>query len=175
MKKLIILSDMWGSAKSDWMSLYTSSLATYCEIKYYDCRELGDIPNSIQEKEALHMYFINGGVEKAKTKLLHLVKETHSILGFSIGGYLAWRACLAGLRTENIFAISSTRLRYETEKPTSRIELFYGDEDLLRPSDDWMRSMQIGRRLFNNEGHDMYLKKDVSEVICKSIISVLRA
>ncbi|HNE82039.1 MAG TPA: hypothetical protein PKX39_15755, partial [Flavobacteriales bacterium] len=61
MKRLIILSDMWGAAKSDWPGHYIGKLRGQFEIAYYDSRTLANISDHIQNEEALHDLFVNGG------------------------------------------------------------------------------------------------------------------
>lgn len=41
MKKLILLSDLWGKEKPNWILQYTIVLEKYFDVKYYDCCELG--------------------------------------------------------------------------------------------------------------------------------------
>ena len=41
--KLIILSDLWGKEKSNWVSDYVELLKNKFEIQYYDCCDLGGI------------------------------------------------------------------------------------------------------------------------------------
>jgi len=54
MEKLIILSDLWGSLKSDWLPHYTEILEKHFEIEYYDCRELGEIDLKECTEEKIH-------------------------------------------------------------------------------------------------------------------------
>ena len=94
-------------------------------------------------------------------------------MGFSIGGFIAWKACFSVLSIQNLYAISSTRLRYENEKPIVNIELFYGDNDPYKPSSDWFEHLDIKQQLYLNETHDFYKNKNVAEDICKLIIAQL--
>ncbi|HMW97299.1 MAG TPA: hypothetical protein PJ983_08610, partial [Flavobacteriales bacterium] len=126
MKRLIILSDMWGAAKSEWPDHYIGKLRGQFEVAYYDSRTLANIPDHIQNEEALHGHFVNGGADRAVVELLKLETEAEFILGFSIGGWIAWKACLAGLNVQDLVAVSATRLRHETRRPSAWISLFYG-------------------------------------------------
>ena len=70
MEKLIILSDLWGSLKSDWLPHYTEILEKHFEIEYYDCRELGEIDLKECTEEKIHQQFMNGGIDRAIKYLL---------------------------------------------------------------------------------------------------------
>ncbi|RRJ88010.1 alpha/beta hydrolase [Paenimyroides tangerinum] len=170
MKKLILLSDIWGIEKSNWMFQYTSILEQYFEIHYYDCRELACIPEAELSEENIHSQFVNGGIDTAVKKLLEIEHEASVVVGFSIGGCIGWKACLSGLKVQHLFAISSTRLRYETEKPFAKIELFYGEKDCYKPDASWFQQMQIKEEVCENEEHELYQKKEVVEYFCKKII-----
>lgn len=172
MKKLILLSDLWGKEKPNWILQYTIVLEKYFDVKYYDCCELGGISKNELSEENLHQQFVNGGIEKAVKQLHKIESNVFAILGFSIGGTIAWKASLSGLKAEYLFVVSSTRLRYETEKPEvpTKIELFYGEKDTFKPDKKWFEQMKIKETLYLNEGHGLYLKKEIAEDICKTII-----
>ncbi|KIA90422.1 hypothetical protein [Kaistella jeonii] len=169
-QRLIILSDLWGAEKSDWIKYYTSILERYFEIKFYDSCVLGDVSKEKYSEEKLHHQFVNGGMEKAVQNLLEKEKENIIILCFSIGGLIAWKAGNSGLKIQNLFAISSTRLRYETQKPFAKIELIYGEEDAYKPKKDWFEKFGIKMNFLAREGHDLYKKKEIAEKICKMIV-----
>ena len=96
-ERLILLSDLWGEEKCEWMTYYTSVLEQHFVLQYYDCCELGDIDKSDYSEKNLHHQFINGGMEKAVENLLQKEKESVIVLGFSIGGTIAWKAAISGL------------------------------------------------------------------------------
>ena len=106
-QRIILLSDLWGKEKSDWIAYYTAVLEKYFDVKYYDCCDLGNIDKSDYSEENLHHQFVDGGIARAVESLLQKEKEFIHVLGFSIGGYIAWKACLSGLKTQSLFAISS--------------------------------------------------------------------
>ena len=168
-RRMIILSDMFG-IHSSWLEFYVSNLQNHFDITVYDCCELANIPKKLRDETELHQQFIDGGILKSVESLLKKEIESTTILAFSIGGTIAWKAILAGLKVDNLLAISSTRLRYETQKPSSNITLFYGDQDLNAPNDDWFKSMTITPTIFENMGHEMYRKKEIATIICSSII-----
>ncbi len=168
--RIILLSDLWGIEKSDWITYYRTALERYFEIIYYDSCELGNVDKSDYSEEKLHHQFVHGGIETATKNLLLKANDAKNILGFSVGGSIAWKAVLSGLKAENIFTLSSTRLRYETQKPSAIIELFFGEEDTHKPNTDWFQKMGISEIFYKNEGHELYKKKEIAEDICNRII-----
>ena len=70
------------------------------------------------------------------------------ILGFSIGGYIAWKAALEGLKVRNLTAVSATRLRFETTKPDCKIALIYGEHDTFQPSIDWYNRIELDKIIY---------------------------
>lgn len=171
--KLIILSDLWGKEKSDWLTFYTSILETQFDVSYYDCCELGGVDKTEYSAKKLHQQFIDGGIEKAVDKLLELEKGNCFVLGFSVGGTIAWKACLSGLKAQYIFAISSTGLRHETLKPTGVIELIYGEKDANNPKSAWFEKLDIKAKFYKGERHELYRKKCYADEICEMILKSL--
>lgn len=169
--KLLILSDLWGKEDSAWTDYYISVLNKCFEIKYYDCCELGDIDKTNYSEENLYLQFINGGVEKAVENLCKLETDEVIVLAFSIGGYICWKASFMGLRSKNIFAISSTRLRKEFTKPESDIEVFFGENDQFKPDDIWFKTLKIKNQIISNAGHNFYRNKDFAEMLSNKIIT----
>ncbi len=172
-KQLIILSDMWGFQNSKWLEFYVQNLEQEFDVEFYDARELAMISNENYDEPTLHQQFIDGGIERAVQNILKNENQNSTILAFSIGGTIAWKAILMGLKTEKLFAISSTRLRYETLKPSSNITLFFGDQDLHRPDNNWFEALDIKPLVYKNEGHEMYQKKEIADLICEVIIKEL--
>lgn len=173
MKTLLILSDLWGTQHSDWLVQYTLPLSNHYHIKYYDCRKLGNIPLNVLDEKSLHNLFINGGIAVAVENLLQLEKECDAVLGFSIGGTIAWKACLNGLKTNHLVAISSTRLRLETHKPLTEIELVYGKNDTFIPDEQWFETMKITKNSYPNGSHNLYKTDEVAHAICSKLIKYL--
>lgn len=172
-QRFILVSDLWGKEKSEWISYYTEILAQHFEVVFYDSCDLANVDKTEYTEEKIHQQFVNGGVEIAVSNLLKKEIETFSVLGFSVGGFIAWRALLGGLKTQNLFAISATRLRYETNKPDANIALFYGEDDLFKPNTDWFKQLGIKENLYQNEVHELYKKKHIAEAICQLIIARL--
>ncbi len=172
--RLILLSDLWGIEKAEWIFYYANILAQHFDLKFYDSCDLANIDKSDYLEEKLHHQFINGGVTKAVENLLQQETENLNILGFSIGGYIGWKACLAGINAQHLFAISSTRLRFETEKPPINCTLFYGENDAYKPDKSWFDKLNIKQNCYPNHGHDLYKNQTIAESICKQIIEQIK-
>jgi len=168
-QRLVILSDLWGKVNSEWIKNYIKLLEANFDIKYYDSCDLGKINTTISTQNNLHQQFINGGIEIAVEGLLKKEKESVYVLAFSIGGAIAWKAGLKGLKIEEMFVVSSTRLRYETKKPNCNIHLFFGEEDIYKPKDYWFKELNLGEYLVKNKGHELYLEEKCKNMICKEI------
>lgn len=168
--KLIILSDLWGKEKSEWVSVYVELLKDKFEIQYYDCFELGAIDKTDYTEENLHSQFVNGGIEKAVEHLLKSEKNSIDILAFSIGGTIAWKAAIKGLNVGCLFAVSSTRLRYETQVPDCKIKLYFGEKDTNKPDASWFKKHQIDFEILENKNHQLYLEKDFIHLICDEVL-----
>jgi esterase/lipase len=168
--RLIILSDLWGKGKSKWVAGYVDLLNDKFEIQYYDCCDLGGIDKKNYTEENLHSQFVNDGIEKAVENLLKTEKNKIDVLAFSIGGTIAWKAALKGLNVRKLFAVSSTRLRYENEIPNGIIKLYYGENDSNTPSDDWFEKYSIDFEIIKNKEHSFYTEKDFATSICNEIL-----
>jgi pimeloyl-ACP methyl ester carboxylesterase len=168
--KLIILSDLWGKEKSDWISGYVELLNDKFDIEFYDCCELGNIDKTNYNEENLHSQFVNGGIEKAIENLLKIEKYQIDVLAFSIGGTIAWKAALKGLNVRKLFAVSSTRLRYENEIPNCGIKLYFGEDDSNKPNEDWLKKRSVDFEILKNKDHNFYVEKDFIVSICNEIL-----
>lgn len=163
--RLIILSDLWGANKSEWVEDYIVRLESTYEIKFYDCCELGEVDISDYTEENLHRQFVNSGIEKAVTSLSTLEKDKVSILAFSVGGVIAWKYALTNKNVLSLIAVSSTRLRNETEKPNAKIALYFGEQDNYRPDANWFNEMDLNMNLVPGNGHEVYKNKEFIELL----------
>lgn len=168
--RLVILSDIWGNRNSAWISPYIESLKTNFDLQYYDCCELGEINSESSDIDSIRQDFLEHGIETAIRNLCLKEKEEIYILGFSIGGLIAWKAALAGLKAKYICAISSTRLRYESSKPKSMIDLIFAANDPFKPSDDWFESLSLVRTIYKNESHEFYRDEEISRKLIQHMI-----
>ena len=167
--KLIILSDLHGIEKSNWIKNYVEILYKKFIIKCYDCRELGEINLVEDTEENIHKHFLNGGIEKAVENLMLFEKKEVYILAFSIGGIIGWKAGLLGLKVKSMLAISSTRLRYKIVKPNFKVELYYGELDKFKPKNYWFENFGIKEQLIENEKHDFYKKAEITTIMTNLI------
>lgn len=170
--KLLILSDLFGKENSEWINYYTNALEFEFEIQYYDVPELANIDACDLTEADIHKQFLNGGIDKAVEALLKLETDKVTILGFSIGGTIAWKASLRGLKTTHLFAVSSTRLRYETESPNCEIKLYFGDRDSNKPDSEWFLDLNVNNEILQDQNHQLYLEEKNATVICAEILKV---
>ncbi len=169
--RLILLSDLWGTKSSEWICNCTSALNKHFDINIYNSPELAGIDTTDLDQKQSHQWFLNGSIEKAVLNLLESERQNINVLGFSVGGKIAWKAALKGLNVHTLFAVSATRLRLEAEKPNSRIELLFGQCDSNKPGEDWFAAMEIKKLFVKGEQHEMYKNKQVAHLICSQIIS----
>lgn len=162
--RLIILSDIFGS--SEEMKEYEKSLSPYFEIMTHDSRELAGV-NELPQSE-VHSGFVNGGIESAVTELGKLNFQPDVVIGFSVGGTIAWKYALEN-SISALYLISATRLRNEIAKPKSAIHLFFGALEEHGPVSDWFRKMMLAPVVVKSLGHECYKDKDVIERVCRQI------
>lgn len=172
--KLIILSDLWGANKSDWAKHYMQQLEGNFEIKYYDCCTLGSVHINDYSEESLHKQFVDFGIETAVAALNNLEKEKVYILAFSVGGVIGWKYALTNTNVQSFVAVSSTRLRYEIQKPNTEIELYFGEKDNYKPSEDWFNKMGLAINLHPNVGHEVYKNEIFVDLLCNNIKNKLK-
>ncbi|MBS7229897.1 alpha/beta hydrolase [Flavobacterium psychroterrae] len=170
--RLLILSDLFGGTP-DWLKSYTDLLKSKFEIQYYDVLELANIDSDNFIESDIHNQFLNGGIDKAVENLLHLETEEATVLGFSIGGTIAWKASLKGLHIANLFTVSSTRLRYEFEVPNSVIKLYFGEKDPNKPNSKWFLNLNLESEILINQDHQLYMIENNVLLICDDIFKTL--
>lgn len=169
--RLLIISDLWGKDHSDWVANYVEKLQTHVECVFYDSCQLAEINTSIKEEEKRHQAFVSGGIERAVENLIKKEnKEEIMILGFSIGGTIAWKFALKNNLVKGIFCISSTRLRKEVTRPHCIIYLFYGTLDNWRPKQEWFELVNTSAIIVQGGTHEMYREEKVSDKVSKLII-----
>lgn len=164
--RLLILSDLFGGEDLEWMRYYVALLEPKFDVQYYDVLKLAQIDSN--DETEIHNQFLNGGIEKAVSCLLDFEKEDVTVLGFSIGGTIAWKASLKGLKTTKLIAVSSTRLRFETAKPHCEIQLYFGDKDLNAPDRNWFLDLKIPNQFVENQHHLLYQEKENAFLICSA-------
>ena len=145
--KVLVLSDLHG-----WMDL---DLGFSDGVIRLDSRTLAEIKGG----EHVHRDFLNGGIDRA---VGHLVDyEVDTLIGLSIGGTIAWKAVLEGMKCRSLLCLSATRLRYETQKPACEIKLFYGSEEPFRPKNDWFTGLGLSFKEVQNMDHEFYKNHEI--------------
>ncbi|MFY0659241.1 MAG: hypothetical protein JXR15_02025 [Shimia sp.] len=112
--------------------------------------------------EALHHHlFKENGMARAIAALNdRLADQPHLIgLGYSAGGTALWKAVQAGASLAGLICVSSTRLRDESAigVPT---QVFFGETDPGRPSEDWLDSVPDKATVLPNAAHAFYADAD---------------
>ena len=113
---------------------------------------------------------VNGGVDRAAKKLIDLEPDVVTVLGFSIGGLIGWKAGLLDLTIETLYAVSSTRLRKELAKPKGELKLIFGEDDSFSPDEMWYQKMEIIPKILPREAHGFYQKPDFIKQFASQII-----
>ncbi|MCK9254329.1 MAG: alpha/beta hydrolase [Bacteroidales bacterium] len=168
--RLIILSDIYGLKNSAWLEDYSNYLNQYFQIKLYDILKLAEIGENISNLKKVHYLFVKNGIDKAVSNLISLETQEIYVLGFSLGGTIAWISGLNGLKIKSLFAVSSTRLRYETEKPKTNIKLIYGEKDEYIPNKNWFLNMDLSAEFVLNQRHEFYKEKKFIKQICDTLL-----
>ncbi|WP_237275015.1 alpha/beta hydrolase [Tenacibaculum ovolyticum] len=170
--RLLILSDLWGGENIEWLSLYIKKLSVKYEVKFYDSCLLAGIANVNLSEEERHLHFVDKGINEAVTNLLELEKTAVTILAFSIGGVIGWKAALKGLKVTRFIAVSSTRLRYEVAQPFCDIMLYYGELDDFKPEKVWFDSFkELDYQLILNKNHTMYKEVAIINKVCLELVN----
>ena len=168
---LLIILDLFSTEEESWIDLYFEELEAFYDIYIYTPRFLEGIANDKQNKEQIHNEFVNGAIEKAVDKLIEMFQDNINVLGFSIGGTIAWKANLKGLKVDRLICVSATRLRNETEKPLSKIDLYYGKDDNYQPDSTWFKTLSIKAHIIENQGHEIYKEDMFSIFLSDQIIT----
>lgn len=168
--RLIIISDLWGTVASNWIACYREYLSDAFEIYYYDARVIAGIGLETLSEQEIHAQFIGGGIDIAVEQLLQQKTESQILLAFSIGGTIAWKAALKGLKAHSLYLVSSTRLRYESQKPNGNIQLLYAEKDAFRPEAKWFLELGLDCEIIKGATHDIYRSADFAKQITERII-----
>jgi len=146
-------------------------LRNYYDIQFYDSRKLAEISTSGKAKSVIHNQFKEEGITNAvKNLLLMSIHSPVTVLAFSIGGTIAWKASLAGFPIKKLVAVSVTRLRLEKARPACELVLFYGNKDQFLPSQEWFlkHGLESAKNIMEGE-HEMYRLSSSAKVICTSL------
>ena len=169
-KKLLVLSDLWGFDQAIYLDLYLEKLRPHFDIQLYDSCILSGLTSDQQSQAERHRYFISGGIEMAVKQLIAKEVTALSILAFSVGGVIAWRAALAGLPIDQLVAVSATRLRHEERRPDCDLKLWYGELDSFQPNEEWRQRMNVLVHTSPGLGHDIYTRPSIIDQICRTAL-----
>jgi len=168
--KLIIISDLFGKQDMRWVEGYRSHLSNAFQITVHDACDLAEIDPANLSEEKIHEQFVNGGIEKAVENLCRIENEPSSVLAFSVGGAIVWKAMLKGLKANCFVAVSSTRLRYESKKPSKNIHLVYGELDMYQPKEAWYSKLNLSQKsILEKASHTLYKESKYVAEICALI------
>ncbi|MGJ8660515.1 MAG: hypothetical protein ACSHXL_00620 [Bacteroidota bacterium] len=169
--QLIILSDIHGLEGQSWIDYYTEALSPHFYLTVIDSLVLAELNADKCSPEEIHEKMVSEGIKIAAENLLKIKQNNCTILAFSVGGVIAWKAGLLNFQAHKLIAVSSTRLRKEHQKPNFEIDLFFGDQDMNRPMDEWFEAIELAPTILRNKNHDMYRMESVSEQICTELTS----
>ena len=154
--RLIVLSDLWGKDKNHWLAHYRDFLSIHFEWNYYEATELANLNTPNLSQEERHDFFVQQGIQTAISNLLRAEPHPIYVLAFSIGGTIAWKAALKGANILGLYAISATRLRYETTNLAFPVKLLYGEKDPYRPENQWFQNKNMEWQILPGEAHEVY-------------------
>lgn len=169
-KRLVILSDMWGAKKGLWITSYLGYLQQYYDITFYDIQQLANINIEVNSEENVGKEFDSGGIDTAVAHLLKNETKPSNYLAFGAGGTIAWKAALKGLPAQSLYAISSTRLRLETQRPENDVHLLYGGNDEFRPSAEWIGRTGTKTEVIEGFGHYLYTDEKIIIKVCQELL-----
>lgn len=155
-EKLIILSDLWGLKKAGYLLKLVDILKPHYDVQVFDSTKLAGIDQRVYTKESLHRQFVQGGIDRASIRLKEFLMEPTSIIAFSVGGVIAWKAALNVSTVNHLVCISSTRLRLEDSRPNCSVDLIFGENDVHRPHASWFNRLGLNPKEIANAEHDFY-------------------
>lgn len=170
-QKLIVLTDLWGFGKSEYLDLYNNALQESYDVHIYDSCHIAAIDTTDYNELSLHQQFVDYGIDTAVAKLLEKESEQIDVLAFSVGGTIAWKAILLGLPVRKLYSVSASRLRLEKEKPNCSINMFYGESDLFKPSLEWFDAIKHTYHELHAFGHDLYKDPECAATIIRYMLN----
>jgi len=169
-ERLVIISDMWGVKKGQWITSYLAYLQQYFDITFYDSQQLAHLEVQVHSEENILKAFVDGGIDTAAVHLLKKEKKPAHYLGFGTGGTIAWKANLAGLSMKSLYTVSSTRIRGEKKRPECKTTALFGDLDIYRPKSTWYEETGMKAELIKGFGHKMYTDDKVIQKVCLDLL-----
>ncbi len=169
MGRLLIISDLYGYQDCHWIDMYINQLESSFSIKLIDAPEIAEVDSSSKEKSIMHQQFLQYGINHAVTKLKDMIDKEDTILGFSIGGYLAYLALTKGAVAKQLIAISPTRVRQEERSPACATHLIFGQQDPFIPSESWLKKSPCTITIKQDAGHELYKETKHAFTICQAL------
>lgn len=162
--KLCVVTDIHD--QPDPERCFATGLVPPCNITRFALNNLCKRPELTGE--ALHQHlFAHGGMEHALAALTDRLTGKQFIgLGYSAGGTAIWRLAATNPFFAMIFCVSSTRLRDEGRITTPH-QVFFGADDLGRPSDAWCATVPHKVHILAGAQHDYYTQ-NTSEATAQS-------
>lgn len=169
-ESLLMLSDLHGLSMETYMAVYLQRLEPYYEVEVIDTPELAGVPTYGRAESQIHTDILATGADSAVEKLLARQSVT-GILAFSMGGWVAWKAMLQGLKVDRLVAVSATRLRYEENWPEQgSIHLVYGGDDPYRPKQYWPKAKNITVEVLLGEPHTLYKNEALADRLTRPFL-----
>ncbi|UWX55557.1 hypothetical protein NYZ99_03435 [Maribacter litopenaei] len=75
-----------------------------------------------------------------------------------------------GLPVKSLLSISSTRIRFQDEKPLVPFQLIYGERDANRPDDIWANKIDVEMDVIPNYGHTLYTDEKIIRKVCLALL-----
>jgi len=172
MRRLFILSDLYGFHECKWIEKYEHRLSSHFEVILIDSTEIAQIDSSSQDQDIIHRQFLECGIVTAVKYLIETIHKGDFILGFSFGGYLAYKALSIEISATYLIAVSSTRIRKETSAPACETHIIFGGLDLYTPSSTWFDQVNIKPTIMENNSHTLYQSDSMIDKICQDLIDV---
>lgn len=170
-RRLVVLSDLWGSKKGLWITSYLGYLQQYYDIVYYDSRQLADMDlPPVHTTEDVYHAFAETGMKRAAARLLSQEKEPADYLAFGGGGSIAWQAALMGLPVQSLYAISPLCLQKIGGSPECRVTLVYGEYHENRPAPLWFRQAGLKPEIISKFGQELYSDEKIIQKVCKDLL-----
>ena len=170
-RKLVVLSDLWGSKKGLWITSYLGYLQQYFDIVYYDSRQLADMDlPPVHTQEDLYQVFADTGMKRAAAALLSLEKEPREYLTFGGGGSIVWQAALMGLPVHSLYALSPLCLQKIGSGPDGPVTVVYGEYHVNRPAPQWFRQMGLEPEIVPRFGQELYSDEKIIRKVCMDLL-----
>ena len=169
---LYILSDIFGSSEEDWMKVYRDRLSPFFELTHFDSRELAGVHTLPQSD--IHGAFISGGIDTAVQELSEQHAKPQIILGFSVGGTIAWKYAQIN-SSLRLHLISATRIRNEVSKPSCTLNVYFGEDERHGPTREWFEQLSVVPTIITQGGHECYKRLSVIDQVCQNIIFELHS